>query len=63
MQAGGEGYHYITALNSEANHIHALSDLIIRNIQDWLKPIEHNQNTDKRYALAHSKDLPYQPKF
>lgn len=62
LQAGGEGYHYITALNSEANHINALSHLIIRNIQDWLNPSEHNQDTDKRYALAHRDDLPYHPK-
>ncbi|MCD9459856.1 ferrochelatase [Marinibactrum halimedae] len=35
MEAGGKRYEYITALNAEVGHIHALSQLIERNLSGW----------------------------
>ena len=38
MEAGGEQYHYITALNAKPAHIHALKALIERELSGWQKP-------------------------
>lgn len=35
LQAGGETYRYIAALNHQKNHIHALSDIIQQHAQGW----------------------------
>ena len=35
MEAGGESYHYIPALNDRPDHINALTALIKRNLQGW----------------------------
>lgn len=61
MAAGGKTYHYIAALNSDPSHILALSELIKRNISDWLEVTNQRNNVDS-YSLAHDKDLPYKPK-
>lgn len=45
LNAGGEHYHYIPALNHDATHIHALADLIQRHTQGWLE-------TSKGWASA-----------
>tara|TARA_B100000767_G_C19772431_1_gene540756 strand:- start:1295 stop:2326 length:1032 start_codon:yes stop_codon:yes gene_type:complete len=37
IEAGGHHYSYISALNSEANHIDALTKIIKNNINSWLK--------------------------
>lgn len=42
IQAGGERYEYIPALNASSQHIEALSQLINQNIESWL-----NQEHDK----------------
>ncbi len=40
LQAGGEQYHYIPALNTQPQHITALASLIIQHTRAWLlKPI------------------------
>ncbi|MEP5763353.1 MAG: ferrochelatase [Halieaceae bacterium] len=36
LQAGGERFEYIPALNEEADHIAALTALVKRNLQGWL---------------------------
>jgi len=60
MEGGGESYHYITALNSEALHIETLTAIVRRNIQDWL--VEKPMDNEQSYALSHSPDLAYKPK-
>jgi ferrochelatase len=35
LAAGGEKFHYIPALNDTPHHIHALSNLIVQNLQGW----------------------------
>lgn len=35
IEAGGEKYHYIPALNDDSKHIHALADLIQQHTQGW----------------------------
>ena len=37
MEAGGENYQYIPALNTESSHIRALSELIFQHTQGWLE--------------------------
>ncbi len=36
IQAGGEAFHYIPALNDRSDHIQALSQIIRRNLQGWV---------------------------
>lgn len=38
MEAGGERYEYISALNDEPAHIDALAQLISNNLQGWVMP-------------------------
>ena len=35
MQAGGESYHYIPALNDDSSHIDALTGIVERNLTGW----------------------------
>jgi len=35
LNAGGERYHYISALNDRPDHIQALSDVIAKHLQGW----------------------------
>ncbi len=39
LAAGGKEYHYIPALNENDAWIHALSDIVTRNLQGWLEDI------------------------
>ena len=48
--AGGKEYHYIPALNAEANHINLLATLVQQHASDWLnKP---QADTQQRQHLA-----------
>lgn len=50
MDAGGEEYRYIPALNTAPEHIHALSNIIYQNISDWLTtPQRDPELSEKRY--------------
>ncbi|MDX1705720.1 ferrochelatase [Pseudidiomarina sp.] len=49
IEAGGEDYAYIPALNAEPAHIDALAGLINRTIQDWL-PLPHDEAQRARRA-------------
>ena len=60
IEAGGKRYDYISALNSEAKHIDALTGLIKNAIADWVAG--EAENTERRYSRAHSDNLPYKPK-
>jgi len=35
LEHGGKEFHYIPALNFQENHIHAISQLILRHLQGW----------------------------
>ena len=48
IEAGGEDFQYIPALNSDAQHIDALVSLIKQNLHGWC--IEHN--SEQRLAEA-----------
>jgi len=48
LEAGGEKFEYIEALNSDDNHINALVKVIENNMLGWAKP----ENTDERVAQA-----------
>lgn len=50
IEAGGERYEYIEALNSDPQHISALAKLIEQNIQGW----DIGQDIGNRNALARS---------
>jgi ferrochelatase len=41
LEAGGEAYDYIPALNSSEWHVAALTALIERNFQGWAEPSHH----------------------
>jgi ferrochelatase len=38
LHAGGERYRYIPALNDRPDHIRAIADLVLRNLQGWIRP-------------------------
>lgn len=60
IEAGGETYQYISALNSRPAHIDALTNIVRRNIADWLQG--DIDDSEKRYQLAHTRGQ-YQPKI
>jgi ferrochelatase len=41
LNAGGETYRYIPALNSNADHIQALADIIQKHTQGWAETSPH----------------------
>lgn len=43
LAAGGRDYHYIPALNDRVDHIRALADVVIGNVQGW--PEAHNPSS------------------
>lgn len=45
MEAGGEDYHYIPALNDRTDHIDALTQLIRQHLQGWLEQPAHDAAT------------------
>ncbi|MEX0732651.1 MAG: ferrochelatase [Aquisalimonadaceae bacterium] len=38
LEAGGEDYRYIPALNAHPDHISALGDLVVRHLGGWVEP-------------------------
>ena len=48
MEAGGERYEYIEALNAEPEHIEMMSELLSQNLQGW----SNNNDTELRFKLA-----------
>lgn len=64
LRAGGERYHYIPALNDGADHIHALTDLLIKHMQGWPETDPHwhasseSMELKRSHTLALSKGAP-----
>ena len=52
MEAGGEKYDYITALNAEEDHIQFLSDLIESQLQGWVIPSEKAGEESQQHYQA-----------
>ncbi len=61
LNAGGKQYQYIPALNSQSDHIHALSDLIQLHTQGWTETSKNwtaaqiEKNNEKTNKLATAK--------
>ena len=45
LEAGGERFEYIPCLNAEPEHIDALSQLVIENLQGWIPMVNEPQLT------------------
>ncbi len=52
VEAGGEGFSYIPALNATPGHISALTQLIEENLQGWKVPTNEPEELAKRLKLA-----------
>ncbi|HEY5603733.1 MAG TPA: ferrochelatase [Gammaproteobacteria bacterium] len=53
LEAGGEQYHYIPALNDRADHINALLTLIQRHCQGWdTETVEREDDAKRRWERA-----------
>jgi len=52
LEAGGESYQYISALNDDPQHIAALSSLIEKNLQGWLDNKESDAERQARLQRA-----------
>jgi ferrochelatase len=52
MEAGGEGFSYITALNATPGHIDALVKLIEENLQGWQVPRNEPESLSARQQRA-----------
>lgn len=53
LHAGGSEYHYIPCLNTRADWIQALGDLLLENLQGWLeKPVLAQLEQSRLRALA-----------
>lgn len=52
MEAGGEGFSYIPALNATPGHITALTQLIEDNLQGWKVPTNEPEELARRLKLA-----------
>ncbi len=60
MEAGGEGFSYITALNATPGHIDALVQLIEENLQGWQSPDNQPETLAARQKSAdEQKDKTY----
>jgi len=57
LNAGGETYHYIPALNNDSTHIHALSDLIQKHTQGWSETSESWSSSSVEKKNEHSKEF------
>jgi len=58
LEAGGESFHYIPALNADEGHIQCLKTIVDENMQGWnLNPDEDYQEREKRASAC-----PHNPK-
>ncbi|MCK5725487.1 MAG: ferrochelatase [Thiotrichaceae bacterium] len=65
MEAGGEEYHYIPALNDQADHVIALSEILSEHMQGWsetsthwnAKKVERDALVSKERALSHGAKI------
>jgi ferrochelatase len=56
LEAGGERYEYIDALNSDESHIQAIHKLVNSHLQGWAIS---QTNTELRSELAKSMEAKY----
>ena len=57
IDAGGTSYNYIPALNASPPHIHALAQLIERQIADWLAmPLAQQQAQQRQKRFEAMRD-------
>ena len=54
LESGGESFFYIPALNSSDEHIDALTQICVENIQDWQQKLaqDGNAEADDRYNVG-----------
>jgi len=52
MEAGGEKYEYISALNAEADHIELITELVKNNIHGWEMPEANAGEDSQQHFLA-----------
>ena len=60
MEAGGENFHYIPALNSRNDHLNALTDVIKQHTQGWVETENFNAQsnaTERATSLARAKEM------
>jgi ferrochelatase len=59
MQAGGESFHYIPALNWREDHLEALTDLILSQMQGWIDVSYSQENAQMacQASLARAKAM------
>jgi protoporphyrin/coproporphyrin ferrochelatase len=48
LHAGGGAYHYIPCLNERPDWIHALTDLVLKNLQGWLEKPDRSELEQNR---------------
>ncbi|MFB4203283.1 ferrochelatase [Arhodomonas sp. KWT2] len=53
IESGGESFHYIPCLNVRDDHIRALGDIVLRELQGWLAAPEPAANDDVFSAGGH----------
>ncbi|HYG63672.1 MAG TPA: ferrochelatase [Thermoanaerobaculia bacterium] len=58
LHAGGEHYRYIPALNDRPDHIRVLSDLVLRNLQGWVEPVDLRAAEESRHRAEEMKARP-----
>lgn len=65
MEAGGESYHYIPALNDNQDHIKALTDIIQQHTQGWAEtdPSWNISNNEKQNELTQQRAKAHGSKF
>ena len=56
-QAGGEEYRYIPCLNDRPDHVRALSELALRNLQGWTEPKESFDEAAYHQAAEQCREL------
>jgi ferrochelatase len=52
LEAGGERYEYIPALNADASHIEMMESLISQHIQGWQEFTDTEQRAELAVALG-----------
>lgn len=57
LEAGGETYHYIPALNATSKHIQALADVIQTHTQGWLETSKHWDRHKQQKQAESSREL------
>ena len=57
LEAGGESFSYISALNAEAAHIEALTNIVLQHTQGWPETSSDYRSEDKEIVKQRAKKL------